>query len=244
MEFYKFASPLKEAIIKSRPNRFIMIIKIPGKKKSCKAHCPATGRIGNIKFKNIPCLISESQNLKRKTRFTVEAISLDSIGKKDKSWIGINQTRVNNYIEFFLKQNLLRKMISGKVKREIKLGKSRIDFQVGKNYLEIKMPLIFIDTPDNVETTSHSKFNSFDRLIKHFDDLGKSLKTHEKAIVCLAYMFDAKPFRPPKTDSSNSKIIKAAKKARARGVENWQINLKIDKNGVFLIDYFRLNMLD
>jgi sugar fermentation stimulation protein A len=240
MEFYKFASPLKEALIKSRPNRFIMIILVAG--KECKAHCPATGRIGNIKFKDIPCLVSEAENPERKTRFTVEAISLDLPNKKDKSWIGINQTKVNHYIEFFLNNNSLTRMIKGEVKREVKLGNSRIDFQIGKNYLEIKMPLIFIDTPDNIETNEHSKFNSFDRLIKHFDDLGKSLKTHEKAIIALAYMFDAKPFHPPEADDSNSKIINAARRASNRGVENWQINLKINPTGVYIRDYFRLNM--
>ena len=238
MKFYKFQTPLKEALIKSRPNRFIMIILVDG--QEFKAHCPATGRIGHIKFKDIPCLISESDNPERKTRFTVEAISLNT----RKSWIAINQTRVNSYIEFFLKENLLKKMISGNVKREVGLGKSRIDFKVGEDYLEIKMPLIFIDAPSNMEQVEHTKFNSFDRLIKHFDDLGKSLKTHERAIVALVYGFNAKPFHPPKTDDSNIKIIKAAKKARARGVENWQINFKIDKKGTYILDYFRLNMFD
>jgi len=240
MKFYKFKTPLKEALIKSRPNRFIMIIEVDGKEH--KAHCPATGRIGNIKFKDIPCLISEPEdkNTERKTKFTVEAISINS----GKSWIGMNQTRVNKYIEFFLNNNMLKKMISGEVKREVSLGNSRIDFKVGENYLEIKMPLIFIDTPSNIETSEGSKFNSFDRLIKHFEDLGKSLKTHERAVVALTYEFDAKPFHPPKKDNSNSRIMNAVKKAKKRGVENWQINLKIDKNGVYLLDYFRLDMFD
>jgi sugar fermentation stimulation protein A len=73
MKYYKFKKELQEALIVNRPNRFIMEIMINGKKE--KAHCPSTGRIGNFDFKNTPCLVSESDNKTRKTKFTVEAVS-------------------------------------------------------------------------------------------------------------------------------------------------------------------------
>ncbi|MEI6850117.1 MAG: DNA/RNA nuclease SfsA, partial [archaeon] len=47
---YLFKEPLKEGVIKSRPNRFIMLVLIDGKLEKC--HCPSTGRIGNIKFED------------------------------------------------------------------------------------------------------------------------------------------------------------------------------------------------
>ena len=43
-------------------------------------------------------------------------------------------------------------------------------------------------------------------------------------------------------DNPEEKIIKAAKKANSKGLENWQINLKIDKEGIELIDYFKLKL--
>ena len=46
-----------------------------------KCHCPSTGRIGNLRFEDIPCLLSEGKNPDRKTKYTVEAFSLILSGK-------------------------------------------------------------------------------------------------------------------------------------------------------------------
>ncbi len=238
---YKFEEELIEGLIKSRPNRFLMNVKIGNKIHLC--HCPSTGRIGNLVFENIPCLLSKSLNESRKTKYTVEAISLEKVNSKRKKWIGINQTKMNRYVEFFIKNGELKRMISGKnVQRERKLGNSRIDFLVDEVYLEVKMPLISLPTANRRTMKNISKFDSFGRLIKHFDELRKYLKNGKRAIVLLTYMYDAKPFVRPKTDDTNLKILKSAKRAQKFGVENWQANFKIDKRGVDLINYFKLDL--
>jgi len=86
----KFRSKLIEGIIKSRPNRFIMNVQLTGNSESVMCHCPVTGKIGTwngyINFEDISCLISEAvDSSKRKTKYTVEAISLDPITKKKKN---------------------------------------------------------------------------------------------------------------------------------------------------------------
>ncbi len=144
---YLFEEPLIEGLIKSRPNRFIMYVMVNGKLEKC--HCPSTGRIGSIKFEDIPCLLSRSKNPERTTKYTVEAFSLDEPGKKGKSWIGINQTKANEYVEFFIKAGLVKNMLGkvSEVKREVRLGRSRIDFLInGRDYLEVKTPLMIIPT--------------------------------------------------------------------------------------------------
>lgn len=235
MKKYLFKDPLIQGLIKSRPNRFIMHVLIDGKSEKC--HCPSTGRIGNIEFKDVPCLLSRAENPERKTKFTVEAISVDS----GKNWIGINQTLVNRYIEFFLKLGQMKKLVGNfsELKREVPLGKSRIDFKIDNNYLEVKMPLK--DLPfGNLERTS--KFLSFDRLIKHFSDVSKSLDDKsERATFVLVYLYSAPAFKVPSEDI-NEKIVRAAKKAHLKGVETWQVNMKIDKEGVEFLDCFKLNL--
>lgn len=239
MEKFNFEFPLTEALIKSRPNRFIMFIEIDRKLE--KAHCPVTGRIGNLVFKDIPCLVSRSNNEKRKTKYTVEAISLDPSEKKDKSWVGINQTNVNRYIEFLFKNKQLERIAQGnKINREVSIGKSRIDFQIDNNLVEVKMPLISFNMKTNEVP---SKFTSFDRLIKHFNELARSLKKNSRAIVINCYIYDAPPFSPPKIKET-SKIQQAARKAINNGVELWQVNLRIDKKGIQLIKYFKLNLFN
>lgn len=239
-----FREPLIEGLIKSRPNRFIMIVEVDGKTEKC--HCPSTGRIGGMVFADVPCLLSRSENPERKTKYTVEAFSLDELTKKKKSWIGINQTKANEYVEFFAKSDALTGML-GKVKelkREVTLGKSRIDFLVnGKDYLEVKTPLMIIPTEGHRDhRENNAPFVSFDRMIKHFGDISKSIGQGSRAIVLLCNIYLARPFVVPKPRGSEHKIVKAAKKARLRGLENWQINMKIDKFGVSLLDCFKLKL--
>jgi DNA-binding sugar fermentation-stimulating protein len=70
-------------------------------------------------------------------------------------------------------------------------------------------------------------------------ELRRSLKKGAKAKIVLCYLYDANPFRPPKPDRTNRRILAAARAAEAAGVERWQVNLKVDEKGVSLIRYFR-----
>ncbi len=200
---YKFTKPLSEGLIKSRPNRFVMNVKMNGSLLRC--HCPSTGRIGCIKFADVPCLLSSNENAKRKTSCTVEAISLDR-----KNWIGINQTKANRYIEFFLKTGQLRK-IAGNVKtirREVKLNKSRIDFLInGSCLLEVKTPLTDIGCGGEKQRKS----TSFERTIKHMNDI--SGNRGKRAIFLLCFLFNAKKFRVPTPAVQETRIVNAARRA-------------------------------
>jgi sugar fermentation stimulation protein A len=214
-----------------------MLVKVGRKVSRC--HCPTTGRLGNLQLPSLRCLLSKSLRRDRKTAYTVEAVS-PGISKEKGSWIGINQTAVNGYVHHFLLTGQLSRMVSGEVRREVKLGRSRIDFKVGKTYLEVKTPLITLD-PRGGPTVQHSRFNSFDRLIKHFSELSSSLNRGGRAIVALCYLYDAPAFERPSRDRFNSRIIDAVESASAKGVESWQINMAIDEWGVSLLRYFQLD---
>ena len=239
--FYKFEKELEEATIINRPNRFIMEIIVNGKKQ--KAHCPATGRIGNFDFKNTPCLFSRHNSKTRKTKFTVEAISANKPESKKKPWIGINQGKSNIYIEYFLQKGYFDKMIKNGalVVREKKLGNSRIDFKVKNNFIEVKTFLERISKGTKKYKDDNAP-GTLERLIKHFTDLAKhARRKNGRAIVLLCYMYRAKPFIPPDR-SRKTKIEKTVRRAIHDGVENWQVNLKIDKKGVYFLDYFKLKL--
>jgi sugar fermentation stimulation protein A len=232
MEKYFFNEELIQGLIKTRPNRFIMLVEIDSIIEKC--HCPSTGRIGNIEFKDIPCLVSKSRDNTRKTSYTVEAIIPDK-----NSIVGINQTKANGYIEFFLKNNLLKKMIDVKeLKREVNLNKSKIDFLINENcFLEVKTPLRHIPFGNKKEDT---KFNSFERLGRHFQEISLQIKKGQRAIVLLCYLYDADEFKVP--EKSNLEIVNIVKESTIRGLENWQVNFKVDRKGISLIDYFKLNL--
>jgi sugar fermentation stimulation protein A len=237
---YKFAEELIVGLIESRPNRFIMNVEVENKLVKC--HCPTTGRIGNIIFADIPCLLSKSTDPKRKTLYTVEAISVDEMDDPNKKWIGINQNAINKYIEFFLKSGQLNALVDNKaeVLREQTLGKSRLDFKVGNSYLEVKMPLMALPKKKGAKERKHSDFNSFDRFLKHINELVQSREKSDRALLLNCFQFNAPRFAVENDSKKSNKILKKVGETMNKGVEMWQINLQIDSTSVSLLDYFEL----
>ncbi|MDR1235452.1 MAG: DNA/RNA nuclease SfsA [Holosporaceae bacterium] len=227
---FKFKTPLAEGLIKSRPNRFIMNVETAGKVERC--HCPTTGKVGNVVFENVPCLLSKSENPNRKTQHTVEAFSADGV------WIGINQTAVNRYVEHFLKCGLLN---SGNdpVLREQTLGSSRLDFRVGNTYIEVKMPLFYLFRER--ESLEHQAPTSLTRFTRHINDLGDSLKDNDRAILLTCFVFNAPKFVPPAPSKRNAEVANAVKRSLEKGVEILQLNLSIDPLGVSFADCFDIS---
>jgi len=209
---------------------------VKARDKVLRCHCPTTGRLGDFELRGLSCLYSTSVTGARKTAHTVEAISTSP---DSQAWIGINQNAANRYVEFFLRTGALSRMVVGAVRREVRLGSSRIDFLVGDSYVEVKTPLITLPGSPGIARVKHSQFDSFDRLIRHMGELRRSLATGKKAIIILCFLYDAKPFRPPRRNAVNSRILNAALAAERAGVERWQVNLRVDAEGVSLIRYFR-----
>ena len=102
---YYFDNELIEGVIVKRKSQFTMIASLNGEEVIC--HCPTTGRIGDLEIKNIACLLSKSNDPKRKTPYTVEAVSADNLDEPNKNWIGINQTLSNRLVEFFFETHQL-----------------------------------------------------------------------------------------------------------------------------------------
>ena len=246
--FLKFDEELTEGIIKERKGQFILFVKVKDKEYRC--HCPTTGGIGGIILKNIPCLMSKSNNPKRTTDYTVEAISLDRPNKKNKKGIGINQVKANTYIDYFLKEGKFNKMISKvtEVKREQMLGESKLDFLINNNcYMEVKSPLHYLNTniPSYIQTRKKNVLYAGNRLIKHMSELGKSLKKSQRAIMLIAFQYNSDKFRPKEKNESIKdikKIQNTVDEINKLGVESWQVNLSIDKKGVSFLDHFKINV--
>lgn len=240
-DFFKFEEPLIEGIIVKRKSQFTMICEIDGETHTC--HCPTTGRIGNIEISSRPCLLSKSSDPKRKTPYTVEAISLNLPEDNDKSWIGINQNAVNRYVEHFLVNGGFNDMISSEnnVLREQTLGISKLDFLVGDTYIEVKTPLqnIQVDYPNYIKTKKVTPFSSTDRFVKHITELGNSLKNNQRAILLSCFIYDNPGFVVRQRSTNYEEVKSAFDKSTALGVETWQANFKIEPDGVRLTKYFK-----
>lgn len=239
----KFSPPLFEGVIRSRKGQFVMMVDVDGEEHRC--HCPCTGRVGEVDVLGCPCLLSETKDIKRKTRYTVEAVSLNRPEDPNKSWIGINQNCANRYVEYCLKNNMFPEMIptNSEVLREQVIGNSKLDFLVNNTYIEVKTPLLNIQLPipEYVNRKKLAQFFSIDRFCKHVTDLKNSLQSHQRAIMLLVFIYDNPGFKVLTQSTSFEKIRKLTTEAFSNGVELWQANFKITPESVTLSRYFQLD---
>jgi sugar fermentation stimulation protein A len=199
-------------------------------------HCPSTGKIGNIIFDRVPCLLSKSLDKKRKTAYTVEAISIDEA----KTWIGINQNAVNRYVEHFFRIGVLYEIAPNghAILREQKVGNSKLDFKIENTYVEVKTPLQFLaftegDRPSSMECT-----NSHERFVRHITELGNRLRKNENAVLLVCFAYNAPIFTPPESTKQNRLIGNAVRQSIEAGIKVWQMNMNINAYGVELLKYF------
>ena len=184
MKIY-FDKPLTKAIIKERINRFIFIVDYNG--LEVEAHCPSGGTIAGIPRKlmtQLPCLISDhGDKPNRRTRYTVEAISLDD----GRTYMGINQTASNHYVHQLLQDENVQSVlnINGPVVREKRLGDSRIDFKADDCYIEVKTMVAeyYGKIDDRLRSLMKPQEPSVERMQKHVRELTREVNADRKSVV-------------------------------------------------------------
>lgn len=233
-----FNKPLIKAIIKERINRFIFTVELDG--ELVEAHCPSGGTIAGIPRKlmtQLPCLLSDhGDNATRRTRYTVEAISLDN----GHTYMGINQTASNHYVHQFLQdknvQNTLD--INGSVAREKKLGNSRIDFKVDDTYIEVKTMVAeyYGKASKQLRSLMKPQEPSVERMQKHIRELTHEVNTHKsKAIVLTVFQYDAPKFEPPVDNPKYAEFVNDLQAAKASGVRQVRMNLCVTDTHIELL---------
>ena len=225
-------------LIKERVNRFIFIVELDD--ELVEAHCPSGGTIAGIPRKlmtQLPCLISDHEDKpNRRTRYTVEAISLDN----GATYMGINQTASNHYVHQFLQDEDVQSVLSinGPVAREKKLGNSRIDFKVDDTYIEVKTMVAeyYGKASKQLRALMKPQAPSIERMQKHIRELTHEVQNHEtKAIMLTVFQYDALKFEPPVDNPKYKDFIDDLKVAKASGVRQVRMNLRITDKHVELL---------
>lgn len=236
-----FKESLRRATIVNRPNRFI-INAVLEDGTLIKCHCPVTGIIGGIKLDGLACLVSEAKVTKgRSTSHTVEAIAVEYDDAPAFQWIGINQNMVNRYIEAFLTAGMLSDIpLLSKVqtvKREPRLGDSRLDFLVNDEiFVEVKTPVknLQVVYPSHVVQVEPSATGT-ERMLRQVGDMVAVIKGGKKAIILTVFMYDNPGFQLPKVHNTvYSKTVKAMEAAKKAGLQRAQVNLTFTQDGVSL----------
>jgi sugar fermentation stimulation protein sfsA1 len=235
-----FEQPLIKAKIKERINRFIFTVELNG--QEVEAHCPSGGTIAGISrkdFKDIECLLSDrGTDTGRRTRYTVEAISLDD----GLTYAGINQTKSNRYVEYFLQDDTVKNILQVKdeVKREKKLGNSRIDFKAGDCYIEVKTMVAdyYCKASPRLTALMKEQQPSVERIQKHVRTLTNEIKANNsRAAIITVFQYDAPTFEPPVDEPVYAEFVEDLKLAKAAGLRQFQMNIRITETYAELISF-------
>ena len=179
----KYENIIKGTFI-DRPNRFIAICDIGGKKEIC--HVKNTGRCRELLIKGATVYLEKSSNLNRKTQYDLVAV------QKNDRLINIDSQVVNKVAFDFLPT-----LFEGVkfIKPEYKYGNSRFDF-----YFETEYEKVFIEVKGvTLENDGVVRFPDAptERGIKHLKELQKAVKEGYKAYVLFVIqMSDVKYFEP------------------------------------------------
>lgn len=136
----KFDPPLIAVTLLRRYKRFLADVRLPDGAEMT-VHCPNTGSMRYCVLADTeqPALISDSGNLKRKYRYTLEAVQV-----AHGHWAGVNTGRSNALVAEAILAGRVPELepVHG-VEREVRFGDSRFDLALGPRtdphtYIEVK----------------------------------------------------------------------------------------------------------
>ncbi len=178
-------------------------------------HCANSGAMTSCKEPGRPVIISDSQNPKRKLRYTWEMIEMED------GWVGVNTANPNTAVTHFVEAEQIPELAGyDESKREVKYGvegRSRIDLLLSKEsgercFVEIKNATMKVDDyaafPDAVTTRGQ----------KHIEELELVAKAGDRAVL---FFFvgrtDCARFRP--ADEVDKRYGELLRRAVTAGVE-------------------------
>ena len=220
----KIEGPLINAIFIERPNRFITIIEIGGKKH--KSHLPDPGRLKELLIPGVYLLVRPApENKKRSTAFTTIMVNLKG------QWISLVSTLPNQFVKYSFQNKCIPIFQRYKlVKPEIAIRNHRLDFLLsnksGKNFfLEVKSVTFVEDGiakfPDAVTIRGMNHAKILTGLVKEGEFAG---------ILFVCQRPDATLFEPMwDRDPMFSNVLFNAYKM---GVKVWCITLNISKTEI------------
>ena len=125
-----FAEPVVRARLVRRYKRFFVDVEIDGVIHT--AHTSNTGAMTGMLIEGAPVLLTRHDGKKRKLPLELEAIHVGT------SWVVCNTIRANRVAGVFLRAGMFPGLGDDVLGTEVKVGDSRIDFQVGTRLVEVK----------------------------------------------------------------------------------------------------------
>lgn len=224
----EFTTPLLSGVLMRRYKRFMADIKLDNG-QIITAHCPNSGSMKTCKTPGWQVMVSESNNPKRKLKYTWEMVHNGTC------WIGINTHLPNKIVVEAIKNKKIPELIEyDDIKTEVKYGQnSRIDILLKKDdqfcYVEIKNVTLVEDGyyqfPDAVT----------ERGQKHLRELEKMIAAGHRAVTLyLIQRSDGTTFKPADhIDPSYGQILR---NVQQKGVEILPYQAEVTPEHITLIN--------
>ncbi len=208
----KFSEPLLKGFLIKRYKRFLADVRLSDN-GLLTAHCPNSGSMKTCQEPGWPVMLSDSNNPKRKLRYTWEMVH------NGICWIGINTHLANRIAREAIESGTIEELTgySG-IRAEVKYGQnSRIDLLLSGNgascYVEIKNVTL-------VEEDGHYYFPDAvtERGRKHLGELEEMVRRGHRAVMLFVIQrSDGDIFKP--ADHIDPKYGTALRQAVENGVE-------------------------
>ncbi len=219
-----FNNELLSAVLKKRYKRFLADV-ILDDGSTMTAYCPNTGSMRSCSVSGSKVLLSKSENLKRKYRYTLEMVY------SGETWVGVNTGLTNQIVVEAIRSGKIPEFGQVEViNTEVKVSSnSRLDVMVEaaglKTYIEIKNCSLVVDEiamfPDAITA----------RGTKHLYELASLVEQgHGGVIFYLVQRGDAKIFKP--AAQIDPVYAAALREVTLRGVKILVYQAKVMPSGI------------
>ncbi len=226
----KFSPPLIEAVLVKRYKRFLTDVRLVDGSEIT-VHCPNPGSMAGLTEPGNRVWISDSQNPKRKLRYTWELTEI--FGFDGPVMVGVNTNRPNELAKEAIECGRIDSLTGySDLKREVRYGKnSRIDILLQEEdrrpcYVEVKN-VHFVRSPDLHEFPDCVTA----RGAKHLEELGDMVEAGNRAI--MLYVIQRQDGSRFKLASDiDTTYAKAYRRAMQRGVEAFALRCRIAADSI------------
>ncbi|WP_086929721.1 DNA/RNA nuclease SfsA [Agarilytica rhodophyticola] len=173
----KFSPELLKGALVRRYKRFLADVLIG--EELLTVHCPNTGAMTNCIVEGAPCWLSDSNNPKRKYRYTWELATTST-----EHLAGVNTMRANALVKEAIENGTLKELQGyASLKTEVKYGEnSRVDIVLERNrescFVEVKSVTLGFDGGLGIFPDAKSA-----RAAKHLDELIKVKEEGDRAVL-------------------------------------------------------------
>ena len=222
--------PVLEAVLIKRYKRFLADVRLPDGTELT-VHCPNSGAMTTCSEPGRPVIISDSQNPKRKLRYTLEMIQMGDV------WVGVNTANPNRAVAEFIDAGKIPELSGYEtLRREVKYGKegrSRIDILLEDGdrrcFVEIKNTTLrsgdHAAFPDAVTT----------RGLKHLEELAEVVANGDRGVIFF-FMGREDCLRMRPADEIDSAYGQTLRRVAVQGVEILAYRMAFSPRGIELLN--------